>query len=354
MIIDRGGVTLLTIECSKNYRDIEEIWEGLCEQSSEWTVYQNPVYMRLLWKHLLPYRVILRIRPMFYVFKENGQPIMILPLFKYLLKENYVLYGYKAGCGYLNAIYRDDLTIEQMQQCFNLLENQTNIKQIKFVHVKCESILGKYLLQNGAMISETPCISIHLPECYDEYYSCLSKSMRQNLRTAYNRLNKDGKNVQLFRYKNNEIPKELRESLLQLYIKRQIHHYKRAGGGLYKLFVKWIDMGTIIQKELDGWEDVFILKIDNEVAAYFDALYSMDEYTVPRLAINEYFSKYSPGVLLLNESIKQIIESSKVRTIDLTHGGEKYKVAMGGSEKYCVELIVRIDRAKVSDAKERE
>lgn len=85
-----------------------------------------------------------------------------------------------------------------------------------------------------------------------------------------------------------------------------------------------------------GGKDSFVgmLTIDGESAASMEGFYNekLKSVELPRLSINEKFGWYSPGLILLNESIKRFGEDDKVRTIDLTRGIEKYKFDMGGAE----------------------
>lgn len=55
-----------------------------------------------------------------------------------------------------------------------------------------------------------------------------------------------------------------------------------------------------------------------------------NEYVVPRLSINDEFGFYSPGMLLLNETVKHFIAETDVRHLDLSQGEEPYKYKMGG------------------------
>ena len=70
---------------------------------------------------------------------------------------------------------------------------------------------------------------------------------------------------------------------------------------------------------------------NEEPISYVAGLYSENQncYYVPRLCINNQFSRYSPGIVLLNEVVKVLIDEG-VRYFDLMRGDEPYKTAMGG------------------------
>ena len=62
---------------------------------------------------------------------------------------------------------------------------------------------------------------------------------------------------------------------------------------------------------------------------------------VPRLAINGNFSRYSPGIILINETVKYIKnEMNNVNVFDLSKGAEQYKFVMGGSEYLHYDFIL--------------
>lgn len=323
----------------QQYSDISKIcnvWEYLYGKNRNASVYQSAVYNRLIWSNIRPYRYILRMTPVFYVFYEKGNPILIIPLFKSIVGNNYRVFGDKAGCGYLDFIYDEVFTIDKLAECLKILSERFRITQINLNHVRSNTILGQYALRNGGVICDTPCISILLPEKYAEYYESLSKNMRQNIRTSYNRLVKDERTVDFKLCKYSELSTYEKKKLLEIYIERQLNKYKKFGKSFYKYFVTNIDIGTKAEN-FDDLEDVFILLIDGDIAAFFDAIYYHEIIVVPRLCIVEEYSRYSPGIILLNEAIKMLLGNSKIKQIDLTHGNEQYKKSMGGKEFYCVE-----------------
>ena len=52
-------------------------------------------------------------------------------------------------------------------------------------------------------------------------------------------------------------------------------------------------------------------------------------YYIPRLCIDEQYSRYSPGIVLVNEVAKRLI-AMRVEVMDLMEGDEPYKLTMGG------------------------
>ena len=54
---------------------------------------------------------------------------------------------------------------------------------------------------------------------------------------------------------------------------------------------------------------------------------------VPRLAINDSFARFSPGVCLINSLVRYMFKNTKYRVLDLGIGDEPYKLSLGG-ERY--------------------
>ena len=58
---------------------------------------------------------------------------------------------------------------------------------------------------------------------------------------------------------------------------------------------------------------VCALLIDGEVAAFLEGFIDKGSILVPRLAINEKYKRYSPGLILCNEIIKESYHTEKIR-----------------------------------------
>lgn len=325
---------MITVDRKNSFNEIKDLWSELYHDKNEKTYYQSPEYMQVSWDNLFPYRFILRIKPIFFVFSQDSRVIFILPLFKYMCKNRYTLYGKKAGFGYLDGAYRKDITEDDFMECFEKLREYLKTAAIDIRQVRACTPLGKWLLSRGCHLGEEGYTTINLPGEYDDYFPSLSKHMRQNIRTSYNRLKTDGGTFELICCGYKTMPDDLRDALQKLYLNRQVEKYGKSI--LYKYFVKYVDLGTKIQRTDKIEEKAFILYIDGKVAAFYDAIYDADTVLVPRLAISEDFERYSPGVMLINESIKILINEKK-RCLDLTHGTEKYKLSMGGEIYNCVE-----------------
>lgn len=326
---------MITFTKTKSFSKIEKIWNELYVQKSNISYYQSTAYMKTLWNNLFLYRVLLRVSTLFFVFYIDDKPTFILPLFKKIGEKRYVLYGLKAGVGYLDAMYEDNISNDTIDECFNIIKRDLKYSLIHFEHVRKDTKLGQWLVSKGGSVSKEGCTEILLPDVYEDYYNSLSKHMKQNIRTSYNRLRTDEKVYEFSCVDYSNISKDTYIKLQNLYIIRQIQRYDKSF--FYKLFVKYIDLGTKIHKSSIVNVKACILWIDGTIAAYYDAIMDGTVVIIPRLAIADGFERYSPGVLLINESIKEFIKSD-IKIIDLTHGTEQYKLSMGGTCFQCVEF----------------
>ena len=168
---------------------------------------------------------------------------------------------------------------------------------------------------------------------YDDFFARLSKHSKQNLRTAYNRLSRDGKTYEFVVYDG---PKESyqkqakkdSDECLSLYMRRQESQYKHHEK-TYRIKTKFEHYLTKSLKT-DKNAVLAVLKIDGKIAAFFEGFMntSYKSVEIPRLAINDEMKFYSPGMLLCNEAIKYYF--GKIEKFDLGRGTEGYKIAMGG------------------------
>lgn len=63
-----------------------------------------------------------------------------------------------------------------------------------------------------------------------------------------------------------------------------------------------------------------------------------------RLAIDTKYSFYSPGLILVNELIKYMIDKTAYRVLNLGQGTEKYKYDMGGFEVQTTDWLLKLDK----------
>lgn len=170
--------------------------------------------------------------------------------------------------------------------------------------------------------------AISLSASYEQYYSSLTKHQRQNIRTAYNRLFTDNISFDFQRYeKLNPISRPLWNQCEAIYERR--HEFDKVN--YIRLLYNRITnpYHHILTKHSE--HKIYVINANDIPMAYMAGIYDevQKTYYVPRLCINEQYRKYSPGIVLINETIKHLI-SQGAKVLDLMLGEESYKIAMGG------------------------
>lgn len=268
---------------------------------------------------------------------------MIAPLCKRIKTngDRYLSFSVATGVALQDFIYAESITDSDVQECLQLLLKE------------CGSIGLKYLLPSSKLyrqlnqfksIYQRQRVNVTIPlnDSYLNYYAGLTKHTKQNIRTAYNRMKTDNKEFLIQYFLWGEIPKLLLKKLMDVYIQRQKSKYHSNTTILKnEYFLRYFHFHTIALSKLKS-SLYIVLKIDNEIAAFLAGYISRnrDYVLVPRLAINEEFNRYSPGIVLINESMK-LMEKLGIKHLDLSKGDENYKLAMGGKIYYTYDFTIR-------------
>ena len=314
---------MLTFKKTYNINRLKNDWIALQQKGGLNSPFQEYEYMKRTWKLLYPYYLKGKFVARFYSFYDEGECVMILPIVHYFAGRKAELLANVNGLNYCDVLSVDKRYIKPaldiVAQDYDLLE--------------CSKVLESSLLYSAleATLSVKRTINnvcIHFGEDYDVYNKMLSKSTRQNLRTAYNRLNADGRLLE-FKVLVGESNWDY-APFIDLYNARHATRYGVKTSCLKRWFLLHQSFATLnYTKNKNGL--TLALYIDGKLAAFMSGMLGKkQEYVVPRLSINDDFGFYSPGMLLLNEAIKYFIAETDVRHLDLSQGEEPYKYKMGG------------------------
>lgn len=263
---------------------------------------------------------------------------MIAPLLKTVRGNAYML-GDIQGCGVTDFIYLKEATEEQLAKALSLVINNCN--QLYLGRLKSTSPIYKFCAHHldDSNVTTDTLVEIHFGNNYNEYFSGLSKHVRQNLRTSYNRLQTDNLSYSLQIIKKRQMNSQIWKEVNDIYCTRQIENYGAEKGLRLKNSIFKHDSLSLRYNE-----NLFaaILYYNQVISAVFMGLIDNNgnRIVVPRLAINNEYSRYSPGNQLINEAIKYLIENTNVRTLDLSRGTEKYKYMMGGTEYFTKNFLM--------------
>lgn len=318
------------------FTDVNSILEMLDNfpNACESTPYQNIEYVKLALRMHRLYSFVRFVRPFFIRFNINGLPALIMPLSKSIFRSRYCLFGDRAGFGYLDMIRRADLTSSDMKACFNLLTKDFARSDFYFNRVREDSLTYEVLNQIAISGDYEECVKVELNTDFRHYFNALTKNSKQNFRTANNRIAKSGKEILFHRVNGRNVSKSVINEVIRLYLKRIKIHGKRIGF-VDRIFYKNFDLGFASISRLN-FTEICLLYIGNELAAFMICLIDGDKLLVPRLAIDESYSFFSPGVLLVISAVNDLQSNEKkIKTIDLMQGKEPYKFQVGGQIHRC-------------------
>lgn len=193
-----------------------------------------------------------------------------------------------------------------------------------------------YAAYEGLCIFNENCVSIPLPDSYEGWFATLSPHQRQNIRTAYNRMSRKGIEPKLVCYdREHPVPARLWDELNIIY---QLRHHEPVSRK-----ERWRNAYYHILRRDKGCMTMVLTTADGKPMAYMAGLYSPRQrvYYIPRLCINDDYAEFSPGIVLIAETLKQIIPMG-AKHLDLMRGDEPYKLAMGGTihKNYRLDCLV--------------
>lgn len=341
------------ILCRSAFPALKEVWERLYVgkdmtyfQSYSW----NELLLSCMPKDTRYYEV------SFAVVKSKGQIRLIAPL--WVIKKQYrlinqpqmTLLGSVGWSDYCNFIY-DEWKDEWAEVLFECIRAHYGVETFHFSNLKETTHLYSYIVSHFTIEKDTRgvCVALSVPQSVEEYLAMLSKHAKQNIRTAQNRLDRDGvqytisfddKRVdreQLWALRAVRAEKKLQEELTQIGTIRRIkRHIKERF-----LSIPMRPYNPVI----DDKQAAFLtIKHGEELMAFF--VYGKDEIrheiVVMAAGIDEKYKFYSPGMVLWYAFIRNAITLSALAKIDFTRGNEEYKKKLGGAESYIHFIDIKL------------
>lgn len=220
------------------------------------------------------------------------------------------------------------------------------------------SLLLENLSNSNWIIQKKETFNVILPYNYltfDDYFKTLSKSTRQNYRTAINRLNKDERTFS-FKFYENVIPKDEIKKFLSdhekrlkirylknrsVLVEKALSPFRRLIYGKYRR-----DEIAALSMENGNRQILAVMTIDGKNAAYYYGLISESDIGSKRINFfrvcvnDEDFGFYSPGMVLGIELIKKY--QNEFAIYDFTKGDEEYKYKLGCQNE--TDFIITIRR----------
>ncbi len=251
--------------------------------------------------------------------------------------------GTAEGFDYVDLVYDCHRSISSLKEALFVLLNylkDNGASEVVWNWLPQESmamrIFAEYSQEDDPFkideLHDVVAIAIDLPPSHDQYIASLSKHTRQNLRTAYNRLSKAelslASNIFFTKDITSQVIDRLYNGHIGMYEERQVNRYNSSRlrqwlKGKYHYLVSTLKTSVGFISEI---------RINGNPAAFMEGYVNADNVSVviPKLAINEQYGHYSPGMILVNETAKHLINAG-YKQLDLARGGEQYKLSMGGT-----------------------
>lgn len=332
------------IKYYKNFNEVENSWKSIFSNSSlsyfcspKW----HAVVLSLL-KSALFTKMINHLH-YFTVTSASNQEIQVVGFFYVtnLFGKKKLRFGHLMNFSdYYDFIYPDHFSADLFPGIIQKIASDFKVGEIQFNHVNPESnLLALLEKDNDYKMSKLECVAVHLKGDYETYLQTLSKSVRQNLRTARNRVTKKKLSFNYRLLDKNNIDEIDFEMLKKMYSER--NHHKSEENIYWKTrIIKILDHGFSEEKDMFDIPKIKetdfslgLLYLNSDLVAYFFGFREEGRIEINRVVINDEFRFYSPGLLLLNEYIKSEIPNG-LKTFDLTLGDEKYKYDLGGETHF--------------------
>lgn len=333
---------------AKDLEMIQTVWKEL-ETGEEMTLFQSYDWFKTLLKYYVPNDT-KYFESVYAIVESDGQPCMIAPLwiikrsFKILNRKGVYLIGRFSFSDYLNFVYQhfDPKAFDWLMQD---LHHKYGVSQITFENFREDTSIYQYVV-NSYHITENkefPCVTLQLPTSVEEYNKMLSKNSRQNLRTASNRLQKDGLKL-VFNDDDLQVDRQqcmkLRESKLSVKYAEFSLLWKYKYRIINRLRFRFTSFNPITRFSTSKVMTVY--DGDKNLRAFFCYGYDPNLKAIRVMAAGTDldFARYSPGMLLMHQFILKAIQEGQLKVIDFTRGDEKYKFALGG--KLCLNHRIKL------------
>jgi len=316
--------------------------EKVFEEAKDWPKKGSQEYDVLLGCDILFRYIRLKNRVVVYAIRNKNDELMAIMPVRPMTNGSIQIAGSFERLDFADFLYNPKAEKEEVCKFFyEYCRDELKAKcfDTRFVEEASPTFIAAKKFKGFTDIKTWENVNINIAyKDYDEYFATLSKHAKQNLRTAYNRAERDEKKIVLVCYsgdtktlkKNAKARKDI-EACMKLYTKRQLKTYVEERALTYTFRTRMFHYLSVSAKtNKNGF--FAILKLNGEVAAFMQGFYDPfdKEYEIPRLAMNDEMKFYSPGMILVAEVIKKYIGDKGVTHLNLLRGNEPYKFAMGG------------------------
>lgn len=329
--------------------ELEHHWHKL-EQGLDMTAFQTYDWHSTLFNLYKQEHVCKIFRSWRYILVLSGEkPVLIAPLelrrfgirYRYVGASRGVYFTGRMGhTDYLNFIY-DSFNPQALQLLIDYVCKQYHMKRFCLERIPAWTQSFKWLEETFKSEHQpVSCAALTLPNTFEEYRLSLSKSTRQNIRTAINRANRNGIILthELVLNPDLELQNQL-DVLNKQRLKKKSAASKRQmsiAGSIYcfcsmllrKLFCAKPD---VIHQSKNTF--CFLVRDNQKIVSFFWGIYHLPtmEYYVILVGVDQDYEWYSPNISHLYTFIEEYYSTDKmmIKVLDFTRGAEGYKKTIG-------------------------
>ena len=328
------------------WEDLKPVCETLYENNPYLSPYQEYSFIDVIKKstNIHNLKEWMEGKNVIYVAKKGDDIICVLPLVVNKKRHKINLLGYLCSVGHLDLLYKSTFSYDDFKEILEQLRTLYKGYTLHLDRISQYSLTYEYLTSLGIEPKEpSTCVKIDF-DTYDNWFGSLSKSCKQNIRTAYNRINRENKKLDIVTAIGELPSSKMVSDNIDLLSKRTIEHNKKSARLLPLMKIlkgkEALTKALMTSKRFIG-ANVYL---DGRVIAICNGLIANDgRAIITRLSVDTIYGVYCPGGLIINELIKAVIASEKpINSIDLSRGNEKYKYTYGGQEHYNYEFFVNL------------
>lgn len=331
---------------------LQKIWQKFYANNPYLFPYSSWEYNEQIYKYIKVKPSSMFQKNFFCVYEEEKKPLVLFPL--YLKKNKLRLFGENiSGAGHLDLLYDAEITTTQLENAFTELKSMFSGRILELRMINERSKLFSFLQDMAdagvdAMLQvkseeERVCVKIPFPDDYEEYEKGgFNSNNRNNLHRAYKKTRKNDLDMSLKVIQGPFKDKSLLSDVMKIYTKRESERKNR-----HMDFIPYIKhryfSGLIWAIENLDSQYTFCFFLNNQLAAFMTGFVTnYNEIVFPYVSIDSKFGSYTPGKLMIAESIKYLQAHNSIRALDMSRGDERYKFEMGGVRHYNYRFEIQL------------
>ena len=337
----------------KKWCELSVLWDEFYDNNVYATPFQSYAFLTVTGKGKPQRKDLLRLlslKEMNLVLYVNDEITAIAPLLIKRKHKKHIVYfrGQFTTANHLDFLYKPGWSYEDCKFLMDSIRSSLGDVSFMLERVSEKSVTSQYLKEYFAAgrIEKQVCVSVPVPQNYDDWHKSLNKSVRRNMVTHKNRLERDLIDWSTVFYCGDIIGDAISKKMMLVYADRFLVKNHFHFGPLKKL-IKRILLIILLRDKvtqyLNNSKNNFhaIVYMNREIAAFTSGLICNDKRVIlSRLAISTKYAKYGPGGILLSAVMQYVIEQNEkgqveIDELDLSAGGQggmSYKYAYGGKE----------------------